>query len=58
MKSTSKKTYPIVCLALLLFTINPAGSLMAQSKVWTLNKCINYALGIMPEIKNCRFLFG
>lgn len=44
MKNSCKKTYALVCSVLLLLIMVPWSSLKAQSKIWTLNECINYAL--------------
>lgn len=44
MKNAGKKTYALVCSVLLILIIGPWNSTMAQSKIWTLKGCINYAL--------------
>lgn len=42
MKNTGKKTYAVVCSVLLI--LMSGGSLMAQTRIWTLKECIDYAL--------------
>lgn len=56
MKNPGKKTYAIVCSVLLLLTMGPWNSLMAQTKIWTLKECIDYALKKNIQLNETRLI--